>query len=259
MPYIPALWPVYLALYALAFCLGAVLASFVNVVVYRLPRGLSFARGRSFCPGCSATLTAQDLVPIFSWLFLRGRCRHCGAPISGRYALGEALGGLLAVLALWREGLTWRFLAALGLLLVLLAIALIDWDTMEIPDGLQLCLCLPTVALVILSPQVSLLQHAIGALCVSAPMLLMAYVIPDSFGGGDVKLMAICGAALGWKLILLALFFALISGGGYGVWLLLSGRAKKGAHMPFGPFLALGVAAALLFGDPVLGWYLGLF
>ena len=155
------------------FLLGAALFSFMNVVAWRLPRGMDPLKGRSVCPQCGHTLGAPDLVPVFSWLFLRGRCRHCGAHIPARYLLVELLGGVLAL------GCTWRYGAAYALPGGLFGMS---WAAL-----LALAVC---GALSVLLSPAAWLPHVIGALCVSVPMFLLCLVIDGAFGGGDIKLMA---------------------------------------------------------------------
>lgn len=220
------------------FLLGAALFSFMNVVAWRLPRNMDPLKGRSICPRCGRTLDAPDLVPVFSWLFLRGRCRHCGAHIPARYLLVEVLGGVLAL------GCTRQYGAALGL-----------------PDGLfgmswaaLLALAVCGVAGTVLSPA-GWRGHIIGAVCVSVPMFLLCLAIDGAFGGGDIKLMAAAGLFLGWQNTLLAMFFGILGGGVYGMYLLAAKKADKKDHFAFGPFLCAGIVLAMLFGEPVLGWY----
>ena len=220
------------------FLLGAALFSFMNVVAWRLPRNMDPLKGRSICPRCGRTLDAPDLVPVFSWLFLRGRCRHCGAPIPARYLLVEVLGGALA-------------LAVCG---ILLSIALIDAETQTIPDRLNFALAVCGVAGTAPSPA-GWRGHIIGAVCVSVPMFLLCLAIDGAFGGGDIKLMAAAGLFLGWQNTLLAMFFGILGGGVYGMYLLAAKKADKKDHFAFGPFLCAGIVLAMLFGEPVLGWY----
>ena len=179
------------------FLLGAALFSFMNVVAWRLPRGMDPLKGRSVCPQCGHTLGAPDLVPVFSWLFLRGRCRHCGAHIPARYLLVELLGGVLALGCTWRYGaayalpgglfgMGWAALLALAVCGILLSVSLIDAETQTIPDRLNLALAVCGAVSVLLSPA-DWLPHIIGALCVSVPMFLLCLVIDGAFGGGDIK------------------------------------------------------------------------
>ena len=220
------------------FLLGAALFSFMNVVAWRLPRGMDPLKGRSVCPQCGHTLGAPDLVPVFSWLFLRGRCRHCGAHIPARYLLVELLGGMLAL------GCTWRYGAAYALPGGLFGMS---WAAL-----LALAVC--GAVSVLLSPA-DWLPHIIGALCVSVPMFLLCLVIDGAFGGGDIKLMAAAGLFLGWQNTLLAMFFGIVFGGMYGIYLLAAKKAGKKDHFAFGPFLCAGIVIAMLFGGPVLEWY----
>ena len=245
--------------------LGAALFSFMNVVAWRLPRGMDPLKGRSVCPQCGHTLGAPDLVPVFSWLFLRGRCRHCGAHIPARYLLVELLGGVLALGCTWRYGaayalpgglfgMSWAALLALAVCGILLSVSLIDAETQTIPDRLNLALAVFGAVSVLLSPA-DWLPHVIGALCVSVPMFLLCLVIDGAFGGGDIKLMAAAGLFLGWQNTLLAMFFGIVFGGMYGIYLLAAKKAGKKDHFAFGPFLCAGIVIAMLFGGPVLEWY----
>ena len=247
------------------FLLGAALFSFMNVVAWRLPRGMDPLKGRSVCPQCGHTLGAPDLVPVFSWLFLRGRCRHCGAHIPARYLLVELLGGVLALGCTWRYGaayalpgglfgMSWAALLALAVCGILLSVSLIDAETQTIPDRLNLALAVCGAVSVLLSPA-DWLPHIIGALCVSVPMFLLCLVIDGAFGGGDIKLMAAAGLFLGWQNTLLAMFFGIVFGGMYGIYLLAAKKAGKKDHFAFGPFLCAGIVIAMLFGGPVLEWY----
>ena len=247
------------------FLVGAALFSFMNVVAWRLPRGMDPLKGRSICPQCHSTLTAPDLVPVFSWLALRGRCRHCGAKIPVRYLLVEVLGGVLALGCAWRYGtalglpqglfgMSWAALLALAVCGILLSVALIDAETQIIPDRLNLALAVCGVVSILLSPA-AWLPHIIGALCVSVPMFLLCLAIPGAFGGGDIKLMAAAGLFLGWQNTLLAMFFGILGGGFYGIWLLAAKKADKKDHFAFGPFLCAGIVLAMLFGTPILVWY----
>ena len=256
-------------LWGIRFMLGAALFSFMNVVAWRLPQGKSPLTGRSFCPSCGEALQARDLVPVFSWLILRGRCRRCGAKIAVRYLLAELLGGALAVgctlrfgagLTL-REGLfgmSWLALIALLACGLLFALALIDAKTQILPDELNLLLALCGLAGALLRPGMWASALA-GAVCVSVPMLLLCLVIPGAFGGGDIKLMAAAGLLLGWQHTLLAAFLAVLGGGGYGAYLLARKLADRKDHFAFGPFLCTGIVLALLVGEPILQWYFRFF
>jgi len=143
--------------------------------------------------------------------------------------------------------------------MLLLAIALIDFDTAQIPDSLIIALAPLAVASVWLLPNVTLLSHAIGLVAVALPMLLLTLAIPGAFGGGDIKLMAVCGFLLGWQLTLLAFFIALLLGGSIAIFLLASGKRKRGQHMVFGPAICAGTVTALFYGKEIIRFYLSLY
>lgn len=242
-------------IWLLRFLLGACFFSFLNVVVWRLPRGESLVRGRSHCANCNRVLTPWELVPCFSFLALRGRCHGCGAKIPTRDFWVEVLGGVLFM------GCTASFdgagaYLAFAVLFILTVVALMDWDTMEIYDRFHVAIIACAVPAVWLFPEVSLMERAIGAVCVSVPMLLLALVISGAFGGGDIKLMFALGLFLGWKNTLLAAFFAVLTGGAYACYLLVGKKAGRKDHFPFGPFLCLGAAIAMFFGNDLISWYL---
>lgn len=246
-------------LYLLVFMAGAGIFSFLNVVVYRLPRKISYVKGRSHCPSCDATLRWYDMVPVFNWFYLRGKCRECGARISFRYPAVETLGGALALLCVYRFGMGAEAVAAFAFLAVLTVVALIDADTMEIPNGLVIWILIIAAAAWVCGLEPVWQERLIGLVCVSVPMLLITLAIPGAFGGGDIKLMAAAGLFLGWRLTLVAAFLAIVAGGLYGIWLLATRKKGKKEHFAFGPFLCAGMAAALFWGTPLLEWYLGLF
>jgi len=143
--------------------------------------------------------------------------------------------------------------------MILLAIALIDFSTSEIPDSLIIAIVPFAIASIWLIPDVTILSHAIGLVAVALPLLLLTLVIPGAFGGGDIKLIAVCGFLLGWQQTLLAFFIALILGGGVAAFLLLSGKRKRGQHMVFGPAICAGVVVAMFFGKYILDWYLAFY
>ncbi len=249
----------YFLLYAFVFLFGAVFGDFANVVIYRVPRGLSFVRGRSMCPACGHMLRPLDMFPILGWVFLRGKCRDCGAKISPRYPIVEALGGILAVLCALRFGLTFALPVVFAFCLILLCVACIDLDTMEIPNGLLLALLIPAALMFFCYPGVSWLDHLIGAFCVSLPFFLITLIIPGAFGGGDIKLLFVAGLALGWQATLLAAFLALLFGAAVALISLSRGTLSKKSHFAFGPAIALGAAVAALYGGSIISAYLSLF
>ena len=246
-------------LYIVVFMMGASIFSFLNVVIYRLPRGISFVKGRSHCPGCGAMLKWYDMVPVFNWFYLCGRCRNCHQPISFRYPAVELLGGIAAATLFWKYGMTAKKLIIFSFFCVLTVLSFIDYDTMEIPNGLSFWIVAIGIVDVFLYREPGVISRFIGVFVVSAPMLLLCIIIPGAFGGGDIKLMAASGILLGWKMSLLAAFLAIVAGGFYGIYLLSTKKIDRKEHFAFGPFLCVGMAAAVLFGNQILNWYLGFF
>jgi len=238
---------------------GACIASFANVVALRGAKGESFINGRSRCPSCSGTLRWFELIPIISWLIQGGRCRRCKAPISIRYLLAEVTGATALSLSFVQYGFSWSFLIAFGVMVILLLIALIDMTTMEIPDVLVLALLPFAIGAIFAQPDISLISRAIGLLTISLPMLLLALIIKGAFGGGDIKFMAVIGVLLGWQSTLLSFFVAVLIAGTYALVLIIGKKVKKGAKMPFGPYLCFGAMTAFIYGREIITWYLGLF
>lgn len=245
--------------YVYLFVVGVCIASFINVVVYRVPLHISVAKGRSFCPTCHHSLNALDLVPVFSYLFLRGKCRYCKEPISIRYPIVELIGGLLAVLCFHHYGFDWMTLLSFVVFMILLSITLIDFDTMTIPNGLLLFLIPLVIVIALLNSQIDWISRIIGFFIVSLPMYLLDCIIPGCFGGGDIKMMAVCGIMLGWVNTLVAMFIGILLCGIVASFLLLRKKANCKMHIAFGPYLAFGVVAAMLYGEPLLRSYFALF
>ncbi len=251
-------------LWLLRFAMGACVFSFFNVVACRLPLGESVVKGRSHCPHCGRTLTAGELIPCVSYLIQGRKCRGCGKKISARYFVVELAGGLAFVCsgAFFGYGssglLSLRGLIAFLYLGVLMIVALIDWDTRIIYNRFHICIILLGIAALWLFPEHTITDRLIGAVVVSAPMLLIALVIEGAFGGGDIKLMAASGFFLGWRGILVAMFLGLLTGSFYALSMLAVHKLNRKDHFAFGPFLAIGLGAAVFYGDSIAGWYLSL-
>lgn len=254
-------------LYAAAFAFGAVVGSFLNVVIHRLPQGESIVRPRSRCPACGEPIRAADNIPLLSFLLLRGRCRHCGQPISFRYPLVEGLAGLLATACLATFGLSLDALAYFAFAAALLAVVFIDLDWQIIPDAISLP-GIPVGLLLsfVLEPgwpgfgpwSAALAALAGGGLlwALAAGYQLLRGV--EGMGLGDVKLLAMLGAWLGLRSLPVILLVSSVTGAlaGLGV-MLATGRGLKAA-IPFGPFLVLGAYCYLFFGEELIRWYLEL-
>lgn len=256
------------------FILGASIGSFLNVVVYRLPAGLSLLFPPSRCPRCLNTLKVYDNVPVFGWLWLQGRCRYCRSRISIRYPIVEAVTGVLFLLVFWTFGTSLQTLVYWAFLSWLLALALIDLDTLTLPNPLtQSGLVLGLIFQGVLGflPNTSYMSgiHQLMAGIVGAVLgiwLFDAIILIGSMvfgqtamGGGDAKLAAMMGAWLGWKYLLLAGFLACAIGAFVGGGAIALGLLSRRQPMPFGPFLALGAALTVFLGEAIISTYLKLF
>jgi leader peptidase (prepilin peptidase) / N-methyltransferase len=260
--------------FAVVFALGAAIGSFLNVVIYRLPAGLSLLYPPSRCPQCLTRLKKRENVPIFGWLWLRGRCGHCKSKISPRYPLVEAATGILFV---WVFGVFGVSIATLGywaLLSWLLVLSLIDLDTMTLPNaltqsglilGLVFQFAIGFANTLSLSGAIQfLIAGVLGAVLGIWLLDLISFVGAIVFqqpamGAGDAKLAAMMGAWLGWKLLLIAGFLACATGAFVGGGAIALGVLDRRQPMPFGPFLALGAVLSLFFGETLLSGYLQLF
>ncbi len=239
-----------------ALLLGAVVGSFLNVVTARLPRRESLLTPPSRCPACRSPIRWYDNLPVVSFLWLKGRCRDCGAPIAWRYPVVEAVTAGLFWLAVWRIGVRIDLVPALAFLSALVVITAIDLDHQVIPDRITL----PGIPLGLLAnlltKELSLWDSVVGILAGGGIFFVIILVSRGGMGGGDMKLGAMIGAFLGWKLTILTIFFAVFVGGATAVWLLLLGVRSRKDPVPFGPFLALGSVASLFWGEEILRWYL---
>ena len=249
------------ALAPVAFVGGMILGSFASVVAHRVPRGESFATGRSRCPGCGQQIAAYDNVPVLSWLMLRGRCRNCDERISSRYPLTELAMAVLFTATVAVLGTDDLAELALGLIFcaLLVTVTLTDLDRRVIPNAILAAGAVAGVVIVAATDPSSLPERAIAAAGAGGFLLLAALAYPRGMGMGDVKLAAVMGLYLG-KAVVPAMFVALVAGALVGVVLLArhGSQARKTA-VPFGPFLALGGVVGLLAGTEILDWYLDSF
>lgn len=239
---------------------GLAIGSFLNVVIARLPERRSLWRPGSACPDCGAPIAWYDNVPLLSFLALRGRCRACGGAISWRYPVVEVLTGALFLAAWLAFGPTVRFAAGAALLAALIAITAIDLQHQIIPDAITLPGIVAGVLSRVGTGPVSwidpLIGIAVGAGVFVAIILGYALVVGgEGMGLGDAKLGAMLGAFLGWKALLVSLFVAVTAGGVLAIVLLATGLRGRRDPIPFGPFLALGGATGLFYGERVVAWY----
>lgn len=241
------------------FLVGSCVASFINVVIDRVPKGKSIVSDRSHCEACQHPIKAYDLIPVISYILLRGKCRYCKQKIGLRSFLIECLGGLMMLFCFYRYGVSWMTPLAFLVFMILLAVTVIDFDTMTIPNGLILSLFVLALLQYFIHPQLDLVNRMIGMVSVSGIMLGMTLIIPDSFGGGDIKLMAASGFLLGWANNLLAAFIGILIAGVYAIYLLMTKKNSRKDHIAFGPYLSIGIYLALLYGNDIVRWYLSLF
>lgn len=259
----------------IVFILGASIGSFLNVVIYRVPAGLSILYPPSRCPQCLHKLGKRENVPVFGWLLLRGRCRHCQAKISSRYPIVEAVTGLIFLLVFWVFGFSVQTLGYWAFCSWLLALSLIDFDTMTLPEpltrsGLVLGLIFQLVIGYVAQASntsriINQLMFGISGAVVGIWLLSLITIFGSlilgqtAMGWGDSKLAAMMGAWLGWKYLLLAGFMACALGAFVGGGAIAIGLLDRRQPMPFGPFLAMGAAIALFWGEAILSSYLHLF
>jgi len=242
----------------MASVLGLAVGSFLNVLIWRLPRGLSPVFPPSYCPSCERRLEWFELFPVVSYIVLGGRCRTCRARISPLYPLVELGTGALfgASVAAWEPDLAALSTTVFGSILIVAAV--IDGRHRLIPDALTL----PGLALGLvlsgLNPAVGLPAAVIGLLLGGGLLLVVAVATGGGMGGGDIKLAAVMGCFLGWQGLLVALLLGFVAGAVVGGALLASGRKQRRDLMAFGPFLAAGGLAAAFWGPDLIHWYLAL-
>lgn len=246
--------------------LGLAVGSFLNVVVWRVPRGESVVSPPSACPRCGHRIRARDNVPVLGWVLLRGRCRDCGEPIAVRYPLVEAGTGVAFALVAWGAGVSWTLPALLYLAAVSVALALIDLDTHRLPDAIVLPSYVVATVLLGLAAWnpggepdgAAFVRALVGGAVVFAVYFLLLVVYPAGMGFGDVKLAGVLGLYLGWAgwaSLVVGWFAAFLLGGLFAVGLLVAGRAGRRTSVPFGPWMLAGAWIGLVAGDAVWDWY----
>lgn len=245
--------------------IGLVIGSFLNVVIWRVPRGESVVAPRSRCPVCGHEIRFWENVPVLSWIILRRRCSQCRAPISVRYPLVESVTAMLMVAVVWKFGISWVALAFCYLAAVGVALTCIDLAAHKLPN----VLVLPSypVLIVLLGAQSwvdgdfwSLGRAAVGGMALYAFYFLAMVVYPGGMGFGDVKLAGVLGFALawlGWAEFAIGAFAAFLLGGMFAIALLVARRASKGSGIPFGPWMIAGASLGIAVGAPLWHWYLG--
>lgn len=240
--------------------LGLLIGSFLNVVIYRVPRGESIVSPGSHCPSCGHALRAWELIPVVSFLLQQGQCRNCKDRIAWRYPAVELLTGslffLTSSLSLNAGMPPMRLLLSLTFVSALVALSFIDLDTFRLPDVLTLPLLgLGLLGAFLIPGNPSGWESVLSALGAGGLFWIIALIYPQGMGLGDVKLVAAMGAFLGFPSIFLAVFVGSFVGAIVGVSLLLTGQNRFRQQIPFGPYLALGALLALLWGTKMFDWY----
>jgi len=245
---------------------GLVVGSFLNVVIWRVPRRESIVKPRSHCPNCNTMIATRDNVPVVSWLLLHGKCRHCGQPISAQYPIVELLTGVLFAAVGARYAHSWALPAFLVLTAGLIAISVIDLEHFIIPNRIVYPLGITSVILLAFA---ALLEHDwtaygrawLGALAAFAFFFVLHFIAPGGMGFGDVRLSFVLGLFLGWlgwAEVLGGLFAGFLYGAVVGLVLIAIGRRARSQHIPFGPYLAAGTMTFVLFGEQLVDWWHGL-
>ena len=245
------------------FIFGLCIGSFLNVCIYRLPASKSIVHPRSMCSNCGTLIAAYDNIPVLSYLWLKGRCRHCQIKISLRYPIVELLGGLLALGTFLKFGLTLEALIYYLFCAALLIVTFIDIDHRIIPNvitlpGIPICFA-ASFAL----PTITYKEALLGILIGGGSLFLVAWIYSlitkkEGMGGGDIKLLAMMGAIVGWQGVLFTIFVASLVGTLAGLAVILQSRNGMKMAVPFGPFLSIGSITYIFFGTPLIAWYFNL-
>jgi leader peptidase (prepilin peptidase)/N-methyltransferase len=244
------------------FFLGTIVGSFLNVCIHRIPQGKSIIAPASHCPRCKTPIRFYDNIPLVSFIILKGRCRKCEAPISRRYPLVEFLMGLFSLMLLLRFGISTLYLIYLAFFASLTLVSFIDLPLRIIPDVISLPGIVIGLVISFLHPQMSVKDSLIGVLLGGGSLYVVASVYHvitkrEGMGGGDVKLLAMIGAFIGWKGVLFTILCSSFIGTVVGVTLMLVSSADSKYAVPFGPFLSLGAVIYVLWGEALITWYLG--
>ena len=253
---------------------GILIGSFLNVCIYRIPKHENITTTRSHCMNCGNVIKWYDLVPILSYILLRGKCRFCKAKLSIQYPIVELLNGLLYLLIAAVAGINVQSVLIMALSSTLIVIAVIDWRTYEIPFGLNVFILILGILRTVFDalnihkglffgelssvPAITVTDHIIGAVCVSGFLLVLFFTTKGrGIGGGDIKLMAVAGLFLGWKSCILAFVIGCVLGS---IIHLIRMKVSKQDHvLAFGPYLAAGIFIASLWGDRIVNAYLNSF
>jgi leader peptidase (prepilin peptidase)/N-methyltransferase len=245
------------------FIFGLCIGSFLNVCIYRLPESKSIVQPRSMCPHCGALIRFYDNIPILSYIALKGKCRHCSASIAFRYPVVELISGVFALGVYLKYGIRLETPIYYAFIATLLVITFIDIDHQIIPDVITLPGIPIFFAASFALKQISFVESILGILAGGGSLFLVAWLYhlltkKEGMGGGDIKLLAMIGAVIGWKGVLFTIFVASAVGTLAGMLIMLKTRKTMKLAVPFGPFLAIGGITYILFGPQLINWYFNL-
>lgn len=236
------------------FIVFACIGSFVNVLIYRLPKSEDIVFKRSYCPHCQHVLGVNDLIPVVSYIALRGECRYCGKKISLMYPVIELLSGCIGIICIYRYGFNIEMILNFFVIEILICLSIIDFRYEIIPDECNFIIFI--LAFVkIFYYDLNLYAHIVSAFSVSSFLYFMNVWINNSFGGGDIKLMFSIGLYLGLKLNLLSFVLAVLIAGSYATYLLIFKKVNRKSILAFGPFLSIGIIMSLTYGNNIVEWY----
>jgi leader peptidase (prepilin peptidase) / N-methyltransferase len=240
------------------FIVGTIFGSFFNVCIYRIPAGKSVVYPPSSCGHCNTRLRALDMIPVLSYIFLGGKCRHCKQSFSARYAIVELMTGIIYAALYMTYGFNFIFLKHIVLSSFLIVIGMIDFDTTDVYFTTTISGIIAGVIFAIAGYFMGygLMQYVWGAL-LGGGVITAIILLTKGMGWGDVEICLLCGIFLGLKLTVVTLFFSFILGGLIGVLLIITKKKSRKDYMPFGPYIALGAIIAMLYGEKIIAWYLG--
>lgn len=244
--------------YPYIFIIGMIIASFGLLCAYRIPREESIIKGRSHCDYCGHELRWYDLIPVISYIATRGKCRYCGHELSLIYPLYEVMGGILIVLCFMCYGVDIKTFTSFVIIMILEVIALIDYRTMDIYNSTQGALLVAGIIHRLAMGPFSLTSIMLSAVIVSGFMLIFNRIVNDTFGMGDIEMMAITGVFLSPSMNIMAMIIGIFASGiGYFIKRFI--KKDESSHLAFAPYLVFGIIVAMFYGEKILSWYLSLF
>lgn len=256
----------YIMFYLIVFLFGICIGSFLNVVIIRIPNGESLIKRSSHCMTCGTKIRIIDLIPVFSWIFLRGKCHSCGEKISPRYPIVESLNGLLYMLVFWVMDFNAESIITCVMFSLLIVVGFMDWDTLEMEPIILAMIFALAIPSALLTDSLTIKDRIIGALCISVPFFIIGeicrFCLPkcreEGIRGielGDTLLMLSAGAVIGTRAIIVSAFMGIIIASVCGLILkMINGDSK----FAFGPYLATGIAIGTLWGENIADWYINL-